>query len=157
MTVAGPKPVSADEPASWLVFTIGSASLAVDLGRVVEIQEGRDIFPVLLVTPKIIGVTYWKDQALPVLSPAVFEEALGQARPQAAGRPQLLAVLETGGECLGILFDRIVRVVRTEEIELREEENPLPPSGVLERWGRYRDQALYRLNWERILERVRAG
>jgi chemotaxis signal transduction protein len=147
----------AAEPDSWLVFAIGSASLAVDLSRVVEIQEGRDIFPVPLVTPKILGVAYWRDQALPVLSPAVFEEALGQVRPQVAGRPELLAVLEMGGGWLGILFDRIVRVVRTEEIELREEPNPLLQSGVLELWGRYRDHALYRLNLERILERVRGG
>jgi chemotaxis signal transduction protein len=151
------KAALAAEPASWLVFAVGSESLAVDLSRVLEIQEGREIFPVPLVTPQVLGVTYWREQALPVLSPAVLEEALGQVRRQVSGRPGLLAALEMGGESLGILFDRIVRVVRTEEIEGREAANPFGEDGVLERWGRYRDRALYRLNLERILERVRGG
>ena len=155
MATAKPEAAVAAAAASWLVFVIGSSRLAVELFRVIEIQEGRDVFPVPLVTPKILGVSYWRERALPVLNPAVFEQALGQTRPQAAGRPGLLAVLESGEECLGILFDRIERVVRTEEIELREEPNSAAPVGVLEPWGRYRDHALFRLNLERILEQVR--
>lgn len=141
---------------AWLVFVIGSSRLAVELRRVLEIQEGRDIFSVPLVTPKVLGVTYWRDRALPVLSPAVFEEALGQTRPAAAGRPELLAALEIGEEYLGILFDRIERVVRTEEIE-RAEAKDFAAGGVLAGWGRYRDQALYRLDLERMVEEVRGS
>ena len=157
MATAEPKAALAVEAASWLVFMIGSSWLAVELGRVIEIQEGRDIFPVPLVTPKVLGVTYWRERALPVLNPAVLEEALGQTRPQAAGRPGLLAVLEIGAECLGILFDQIERVVRTEELELRPEAHPPTRGEVIELWGRYRDHGLFRLNLERILERVREG
>ena len=148
----------APDRSSWLVFSLGSNCLAVDLGRVMAIQEGRDIFPVPLVSPRILGVTYWQDQALPVLKPEVLGEALGQPESGTLSRPELLGVMEWRGECLGILFDRIERVVSGAEIEeTGEEAVPTLRSDMVEPWGRYRQKVLYRLNLERIVELVRKG
>jgi chemotaxis signal transduction protein len=158
MTRARTDAVVEEDRTSWLVFNLGPNQLAVDLGRVIAIQEGRDIFPVPLVSPRVLGVTYWRDQALPVLKPEVLSQALGQDFEGTPGRPQLLGVLEWEGDHLGILFDRIERVVRGAEIEeTGEEELPTPRSDLVKPWGRYRRRALYRLNLERILERVREG
>jgi len=166
MTRARTDAVVEEDRTSWLVFSLGPNQLAVDLGRVVAIQEGRDIFPVPLVSPRVLGVTYWRDQALPVLKPEVLSEALGQGegglrRAQPSGtssRLELLGVMEWEGDYLGILFDRIERVVRGAEIEeTGEDELPTPRSDLVKPWGRYRRRALYRLNLERILEQVREG
>jgi chemotaxis signal transduction protein len=166
MTRARTDAVAEEDRTSWLVFSLGPNQLAVELGRVIAIQEGRDIFPVPLVSPRVLGVTYWRDQALPVLKPEVLSQALGQdfegtpgRRPAASSaEPQLLGVMEWEGDYLGILFDRIERVVRGAEIEeTGEDELPTPRSDLVKPWGRYRRRALYRLNLERILEQVREG
>lgn len=149
-------PAPAEEAGGWLIFTAGSNLLAVAMPRVVSIIEAGDIFPVPMVSPRILGVTYWRETALPILRP----EAIAGARPKAEERSEtaapLAAVIQVESEMVGILFDRIERVVPREEIAA----DPGPAaalSELLEPWGRYRDRPLFRLRLERIRPSIREG
>lgn len=144
------------EMEAWLVFHLGDRQWAVELNRVVAIMEGRDLFPVPLISPRILGVTYWRDSALPVLKPEVLAPSGAAGGDEGEGRPALLAVMEQDGVQLGILFDRIERVVSRNELEEMEPgQSPTEGDERAKPWCRYRGRLLYRLDLEGILREVR--
>jgi chemotaxis signal transduction protein len=149
-----------DSESSWLVWTRGHTSFAIELSRVFQVIESATVFPVPLSGSGSWGVIYYQEQAIPVLRPEMLK---GTDPGDETSRilPQLILLVEWDRYKMGIPADRVSGVVNGSEIDKAEHEKPephFPPGkaeGLMQPMGTYEGKTLYILNMEGILSALR--
>lgn len=107
------KPVRASE--RIVIFESGGGLWSLDLGLVAQIINRDDIYPLPAAGPIIMGVCYYAEQAIPVMSPADMVRIITGERPRIDDRFSMVIIAETERGLLGIGCDRIVRVANRQD------------------------------------------
>lgn len=110
LTIPGDVKAEGSDPGKKVVFSAEEERWMVDLNRVVQILNVEEIFSLPSAGPKISGVIYFAESAVPVMPADKLAGIAGGSVGGTGGGMPIVVIVETGKGPLGLGCERIVMV-----------------------------------------------